>query len=127
MLSLLLQQQPPRRRGSVLLLRGASSPSSDGRGQNRPPPPPPPPPAPTTCCMTGCANCVWIDHAEELVRYYAGRGDELDVDALMEEVDRGLEDEMVKAFVKTEIRLLAAAAEAEMKKKREEDKSDKTS
>ena len=33
-----------------------------------------PPSLPTTCCMSGCANCVWLDYADEVVEYYCKRG-----------------------------------------------------
>ena len=82
----------------------------------------PPPAPPTTCCMSGCANCVWIDHAEELVRFYRHREqqDALDVERLLDEVDEGIQDEMVRAFVKTEIRSMVMSAAAPMKEKETE-------
>ena len=35
--------------------------------------PPRPPSLPTTCCMSGCANCVWLDYADEVVDFYCKR------------------------------------------------------
>ena len=31
-----------------------------------------PPELPSTCCMSGCANCVWLDYADEVVRFVRG-------------------------------------------------------
>ena len=76
-----------------------------------------PPPPPTTCCMSGCANCVWLDYAEEVVRFYRRRGEDMDEAALMAEVDRGLDDEMVKAFVRTEVRAMVKKGKTEEEKK----------
>jgi hypothetical protein len=65
----------------------------------------PPPPLPTgLCCMSGCANCVWLDYADEIVSYYLAKGEKLGVDSIMKEVDDNVSDEMVKAFIKMEIK-----------------------
>ena len=63
-----------------------------------------PPELPTQCCMSGCANCVWLDYAEELVKFYEVRGQTLNLDQLLAEIDENLNDEMVKAFIKMEVK-----------------------
>merc|ERR1711941_141718 len=64
-----------------------------------------PPSLPTTCCMSGCANCVWLEYADEVVDFYSRRGESgLKVDQILKEVEENVDDEMVKAFIKMEIK-----------------------
>lgn len=61
---------------------------------------PPEPPEPGICCMTGCANCVWIKHVEELKDFYQDKGKEAARKALEQ-----IPDENLKAFLKIELDL----------------------
>ncbi len=54
--------------------------------------------------MSGCANCVWLDYADELVAFYVNRGESVGLDKILAEVEQNMDDEMVKAFVKMEIK-----------------------
>jgi len=56
------------------------------------------PEIPTNCCMSGCANCVWIQYAEELAKFYEDGGEK--ARKAIEEID----DPMMKAFLQMELK-----------------------
>uniref|UniRef100_A0A8B9QUP1 Oxidoreductase-like domain-containing protein n=1 Tax=Anas platyrhynchos TaxID=8839 RepID=A0A8B9QUP1_ANAPL len=64
--------------------------------------PPPDLEPPSNCCMSGCANCVWIQHVERLLRHYGDGGERA-----LEAVERHVRDESIKMLLRTEIRLRA--------------------
>ena len=64
----------------------------------------PEPPAASLCCMSGCANCVWLDYADEMIKHFEAKGEKLPPKEILDLVDKGIQDEMVKAFVKMEIK-----------------------
>ncbi len=57
----------------------------------------PPPEEPTTCCMSGCANCVWIQYAEDVAKYYKDGGEKAKA-AIAK-----IEDPNLKAYIMLEI------------------------
>merc|ERR1712126_194063 len=63
-----------------------------------------PPDLPTTCCMSGCANCVWLDYAEETVEFYDAFGMKMELEELLKTVDDNIQDPLVKAFIKMELK-----------------------
>ncbi len=63
----------------------------------------PPPELPLTCCMSNCQNCVWLQYAEDLLKYY-GKLDKENLSKALNEIEK-LEDQNMKNFILMEIRM----------------------
>lgn len=59
------------------------------------------PEEPTSCCMSGCANCVWIEYANELSKVYVGSNEKM-----KEIVLSKVNDPNMKAFLMMELKNL---------------------
>jgi len=75
----------------------SSEKSDSTRSPEKNPPMPPLPPL-ELCCMSGCQNCVMIQHAEELMKMY---DDDTAARAALEDIP----DENLKTFLKMEMNL----------------------
>lgn len=60
----------------------------------------PPPDVPVYCCMSGCQNCVWLEYAEELVKYYANGSSKA-----IQSVHDNVEDPNLKSFILLELKM----------------------
>ena len=56
------------------------------------------------CCMSGCANCVWIQHAEKLIKHY--QNSEESRQKIFNMIDKDIQDESLKAYLKFEINIM---------------------
>ena len=70
---------------------------------------PPEAPSASMCCMSGCANCVWLEHADRVVEYYTDpnkktAAGKVDLESLLKQVDEQIDDDIIKAFIKTELK-----------------------
>ena len=57
------------------------------------------PDPPTSCCMSGCANCVWIQYAEQLVEIYKDNGE------ATRNTLKNIQDPNMKAFLQMELQI----------------------
>lgn len=57
-----------------------------------------------TCCMSGCANCVWIQYAEDMVKYYSRAGN--GIEEVFKAIDQEVDDDNLKAYLNFEIGFL---------------------
>ena len=56
------------------------------------------------CCMSGCANCVWLDYTDDMIKAYAKKGEKLDLTIILQEIDDNVSDPMIKSFIKMELK-----------------------
>ena len=87
-----------------VLVRSTRRAASGDGGAPSPSVQPPVPTLPGPCCMSGCANCVWLDYAEEMVTYYQSLGKKMELTELLHTLEDNVDDPMVKAFLKMELK-----------------------
>lgn len=63
--------------------------------------PPNLPEEPATCCMSGCANCVWIEYAEQVKNQLVN----CDNDEIRKMVLDKVQDSNMKAFLSIELKI----------------------
>ena len=56
------------------------------------------------CCMEGCVNCVWLEYADSLIKEYNGETSLIDIERLLEEIDKDIENPSVRSYIKFEIK-----------------------
>lgn len=63
-------------------------------------------PEPVQCCGSGCNNCVWLTYAEDLLKYYGDNyyKSNKGIESALKEIEK-LEDENLKVFLQTELKL----------------------
>ena len=55
------------------------------------------------CCMQSCVNCVWLEYVDVLLQDYKKKGALLDIQEVLKEIDKDIEDPSVRAYIKFEI------------------------
>ena len=63
-----------------------------------------PDPPSNMCCMSGCANCVWLDYTDDMIKAYENKGQTLDLSIVLKEIDDNVSDPMIKSFIKMELK-----------------------
>lgn len=63
------------------------------------------PKVPLICCGSGCSNCIWIQYAEDLVKYYESLGEKKEK-ALQDALSKieKIEDVNLRDFLTMEIK-----------------------
>ena len=61
---------------------------------------PPDPPPEGLCCGSGCQNCVWLNYADEMIRFYEGN---VEPDKIMEGL-KGIQDPNLRMFLEMEMK-----------------------
>lgn len=58
------------------------------------------------CCGSGCQNCVWLVHAEQILEFYGNNyaGSNEGIAKALAEIEK-LEDENLKSFLRMELRM----------------------
>ena len=54
--------------------------------------------------MSGCANCVWLDYTDDMIKTYENKGQTLDLNIVLKEIDDNVNDPMIKSFIKMELK-----------------------
>lgn len=64
------------------------------------------PEIPLMCCGSGCSNCIWIQYAENLVKYYESQGEKKEkaLQDALSKIDK-IEDVNLRDFLTMEIKI----------------------